>query len=552
MTTGETRDLVVRLGKPSERGETLRQLADLLSVEDLLLFVLDPAAGVPVPAPGLPRTVAGGRSWRQFIRACTTDGRREQEVELPSGTARRAVAVTCDGSTAILLGGSPDPAIVAEFERLLPLVAALLSAEQAVLFARAETEAAHQAESHAQVLASALEGARAETAALNARLRHEHEQKDLFLAMLGHELRNPLAPLVTALDGIRLRAGENTAIPRNVIDMMSRQTQQLSRLVEDLLDVSRVSRGRIELRPEVLAITDILERAIEVSQPQLDARSQQVLTAFPQEPLAVYGDRARLVQVFGNLLNNASKYSDPGSIISVTALRQGESVVVEVTDSGIGMSEEIISQVFDLFAQAPIAVDRAEGGLGIGLTLVQRLVQLHDGHVSAYSAGESEGSTFTVSLPVAEARALREADVLPPRQETPAACNVMVVDDNRDAATSMAELLRLMGHRVTVAFDGKAPLGMAESADADAFFLDIGLPGMDGYQLARRLRSCAKDGARFYAVTGYGTPQSDEAAKAAGFDERIVKPVTVDTLRRLLDGRNEINDTEAKATRRRV
>jgi CheY-like chemotaxis protein/anti-sigma regulatory factor (Ser/Thr protein kinase) len=265
-------------------------------------------------------------------------------------------------------------------------------------------------------------------------------------------------------------------------------------------------------------------------------RRHEVTVSGTEEPLTVNGDRARLVQVFGNLLNNAAKYTDPGGRITLVVLPDKQNAIVQVRDNGIGIAAEMRPRIFDLFAQAPVALGRAEGGLGIGLTLVRTLVELHAGRVTVDSAGVGQGSTFTVSLPLAVTlQPVRNPSIVPLKSKTAeTALRVLIVDDNRDAADSMAVLLRLMGHEADVAYDGRTALQLPSKSDADLILLDIGLPGMDGYEVARQLRPTAKRGARLVALTGYGTEEGKLRARDAGFDEHVVKPVSSEKLEQLI------------------
>jgi signal transduction histidine kinase/ActR/RegA family two-component response regulator len=536
MSDASTLDLVVGLSDRNRRAQAAQRLADRLGVERVLLFARDPVLGTLIPAPGLPQTLHGGRTWRSFIGGCASAGRCTGEVELPKGTHRMALALVLEGTAVVLLGGIPAESELHALERLLPMVAALLAAEQDAVLARSEAAAAKDAASRAQALAAALEAARSDSSTLNAELREEHRRKDEFLAMLGHELRNPLSPLVTSIELLRLR-GTGQGVPEGLLAIMARQTSQLTRLVEDLLDVSRVSRGRIELRREELSLCEILNDALEESRALVNERRHEVRVVGTGEPLTVNGDRARLMQVFGNLLNNAAKYMDPGGLITVTFSRENQNAVVRLQDTGIGISAEMLPRIFDLFTQAPVSLDRAQGGLGIGLTLVRTLVELHGGSVSVASAGLGHGSTVCVSLPVAAAprRAHHAATALPVSCKAENPLRVLIVDDNQDAANSIAVLLRLMGHRAEVAYDGRTALQLSGKSDADLILLDIGLPGMSGYEVARQLRPMAKAGARFVALTGYGSDEGRRRSREAGFDEHVVKPVTAETLERLIN-----------------
>lgn len=526
---------MVSLNSVSQRTAAASRLATRLGIETLLLLVRDPSLGVLIPAPGMPQTLLGGRSWRAFLNNCPDTGRWEAEVELPLGNSCTALALLYEGTALVMLSATPEDADLVELERVLPLFAALLGAEQSASLAKAESALAQDAANRAQDLASALEAARSEASALNAEFREEHRHKDEFLAMLGHELRNPLAPLVTAIDLLRIHP-PGRELPAFLMESMERQITQLSRLVEDLLDVSRVSRGRIELRRESLLLAEVLQDAYKESRSLLDARQHQVFLRGMKLPLMVNADRARLMQIFGNLLNNTAKYTDPGGRIALTLSCEGESAVVRVTDNGIGIEPDNLPRVFELFAQASPALGRAEGGLGIGLTLVRTLVQLHGGTISAESAGIGQGASFIVKLPlvvVPKQEVTSKPDL--PKNLAPAhSAHILIVDDNRDAADSIAILLRLKGHMVDVSYDGDAALLIPARSEADLILLDIGLPGIDGYEVARRLRPQLKEGAQIVALTGYGTDEGRRRSHEAGFDAHVVKPITQDVLEALI------------------
>lgn len=353
-------------------------------------------------------------------------------------------------------------------------------------------------------------------------LRAADRRKDEFLAMLAHELRNPLAPIKNGLEILR-RAGDPAA--RDTRDMIARQVDHLTRLVDDLLDVSRITRGKVELRPAEVDLNAVLARAAEGVRPLADARRHRLTVTPAPRPVWVTADLTRLVQVVGNLLTNAAKYSDPGGRIDLTLAEEGEEAVIRVTDAGTGIPADVLPRVFDLFAQADRTLDRSEGGLGIGLTLVKGLVELHGGTVKAASDGPGRGSEFTVRLPVVR----RAAEPKPPAARVPssraAAKRVLVVDDNADAADSLAALLQLLGHRVRVAHSGAEALQTVGSFHPDVGVLDIGLPGMTGYELAGRLRAdLAGDPLTLIALTGYGQAEDRVRARDAGFDHHLTKP----------------------------
>jgi signal transduction histidine kinase len=356
--------------------------------------------------------------------------------------------------------------------------------------------------------------------------------KDEFLAMLGHELRNPLSPIVTATRLLKLRG-----VDGKEIQIIDRQLGQLVRLVNDLLDISRITRGKIDLHQERVTLADVVTRAIETTSPLLEQRRHSLVVNVP-DTLVVSADPGRLAQVFGNLLTNASKYSDPGTEIRVWARRVGDRVEIRVQDRGIGIRPELLERVFDIFVQQPQSLDRAAGGLGLGLAIVQNLVKAHGGSVRAESAGVGAGSEFVVELPLALStpEPLQPADPAGAHEAQPAATHrVLVVDDNEDAAETLAQTLAALGHRVRVAFDGKTALDVAANFHPEVALLDIGLPVMDGYELASRLKSLP-GGADvcLIAVTGYGRTPDRAAARQAGFAEHLVKPVDLVQLENLI------------------
>jgi PAS domain S-box-containing protein len=366
--------------------------------------------------------------------------------------------------------------------------------------------------------------------ASRARAELANRSKDEFLAMLGHELRNPLAPIVVALRLIKMRGHDHSNRELTIIE---RQVEHLTRLVDDLLDVSRITRGTVQLRRETLEIAPVIAKAVEMASPLLEQRQHHLVVEAAEEGLAIDGDGVRLAQVVANLLTNAAKYTDPGGHITVRAALDEEDVIIQVTDDGIGMAPALVDGVFDMFVQGKRSLDRSEGGLGLGLTLVRNLVELHGGSVAACSAGLGQGSMFQVRLPAVENIRVApptEGAAVPPAR-TGGHRRVLLVDDNNDVAEVMGEVLSAAEYDVAVAHDGAEALRLAECFHPEVAVLDIGLPVMDGYELARRLHSSADGGnIRLVAVTGYGQPQDRERSQAAGFEEHLVKPVDVDVL----------------------
>ena len=370
------------------------------------------------------------------------------------------------------------------------------------------------------------------------KLQEASQRKDEFLAMLAHELRNPLAPLANTLQIIRLQVLGNPLIEES-LDVARRQIQHMSRLLEDLFDVSRITRGRVELRKNTIDLNSVVSHAAEATLPMIEAFQHKLTIDLAPQPLWVEGDSTRLEQIISNLLNNAAKYTEPGGRITITLGRDADSALLTVQDTGIGMTPELQTRVFELFVQDDRSLDRARGGLGIGLTLVQSLVELHEGTVSVSSPGPGQGSKFEVRLPVIECPSSQTANVAPsPTNDTTRHLKILVVDDNRDSARTMAKVLELLGHNVLCAYDGLSVIEQVASHQSDVVLLDIGLPGIDGYQVARQLRErFPKEGILLIAVTGYGGELNSTRAQLAGFDHFLVKPVNLSALKEKLASR---------------
>jgi signal transduction histidine kinase/CheY-like chemotaxis protein len=413
-----------------------------------------------------------------------------------------------------------------------------------------------------------LEGEVAERRQLEAALQQRAEElaaagrrKDEFLAMLAHELRNPLAPIQNAALLQRL-CGDNMDVLQRQREVIERQVQHLSRLVDDLLDVSRITRGMIDLRKEPVELRWAVEQAVEATRPLIEEHGHELRLSLLPEPLSLDADPARLQQILVNLLQNAAKYMEHGGQIWLTVEREHEAVVLCVRDTGVGIAADLLPHVFDLFTQADRSLDRSQGGLGIGLTMVQRLTELHGGTVAAFSAGLGLGSEFVVRLPLAgvagqdavdmsqlpdiespetdasqaSLESLAQDAVGPPSDRlAPNASRVLVVDDNVDAAETLALLLEVWGCEVQVAHDGPAAIAAAIAAVPNVVLLDIGLPGMDGYEVAGRLREqeCLRNTA-LVAVTGYGRDEDRRLAREAKLDYHLTKPVAAEDLRDLI------------------
>jgi len=365
-------------------------------------------------------------------------------------------------------------------------------------------------------------------------LRTADRRKDEFLAMLGHELRNPLAPIRNVTEMLR-RTGGGDAVREPLYAMLERQVQQMTRLLDDLLDVSRITQGKIKFQHEMIDFQVAIARAVEASGPFIERRRHRLNVSVPDGELPMLGDMARLVQMITNLLNNAAKYTPEGGAISLSADRSDTFVEIRVKDNGGGIAPEMLPHVFDLFVQADPTLRQSQDGMGIGLTLVKSIVEHHAGSVLAVSAGRGQGSEFIVRLPTAPARVAAKSPQAP-MQKTRAAVaprRVLLVDDNRDLAESLAALLQSDGHEVSIAPDGPAALRMVEAQEPDLALIDIGLPGMSGYEVAQRMRAmgCV---ARLVAVTGFGGGEERERSQQAGFDAYFVKPIDPAALDRLV------------------
>jgi two-component system, sensor histidine kinase len=360
-------------------------------------------------------------------------------------------------------------------------------------------------------------------------LRTADRRKDEFLAMLAHELRNPLAAIRTATE-LLTRTLPPQARAQATADLVKRQAVHLTRMVDDLMDVSRITQGRIQLQRRPLELSAVVEQAIESVEPLLREKRHTVSRISNLEPLYVNGDSARLMQCVTNLLTNAAKYTDPSGQIRVELRGKPDAAVIVVSDNGIGISPELLPSIFDLFVQSGRSLDRSEGGLGIGLSVVQRLVRMHGGEIRAASAGPGKGATFEIRLP--RVPAPQEAESRRPELKADPK-RILVVDDNADAANSLVELLRLDGHEADAVYSAKEALHAVETYNPDVVLLDIGLPEMDGHQVAQQIRK-RSSGIRLIALTGYGQAEDIARTCAAGFDAHMVKPVDFDVLQRAI------------------
>jgi signal transduction histidine kinase/CheY-like chemotaxis protein len=515
------------LADASTRRSALDTFAQHIGASAVYVFVPHPDhAERLIPAPGSATTVPSSRGWRELLARCVTAGVYEASVAFPSADAvAPAVAYAYAGVTFVVVGQQQaSPELATTIANVAPLIASLLQAEEQVLVTRSELALANAATERASALATALDLARQEA-------EHATRVKDEFLAMLGHELRNPLAPIVTALHVLK-SDGSHTRIH----DILERQVGHLLRLVDDLLDVSRITRGKIELRRERVDLATIVARALEMSAPLVEERRNEVIIDVPNG-LRVNGDPARLAQVVSNIVTNAAKYSDKGAPIQIRGERAGANVRLVVEDQGIGIDATYLDRVFEQFVQVPQGLARSGGGLGLGLSIVRSLVELHGGTVCVSSEGAGRGSTFVVELPHDA-----DATAAPPPADKPAprtrprssSASLLVVDDNRDAAELLGDVLVSLGYKVKVAESAHHALQLLEQFTPDAALLDIGLPVIDGYQLARELRIRVPE-IQLIAITGYGQANDRDRALEAGFGAHLVKPVSIGKVTDALD-----------------
>lgn len=547
MSAEGTDEILRDLAVPATRKHGAEALARFIGAARALLFVPDPETGTLLPAPGFPQTVSGGPSWRAFLAQLTEYAERrgaasiESGVELPRGEMHDASARrTASGAVFVVFGSGVRADALARVWPVVEVVGALARAEMIAEVSRGEAAAAREASREAARLLNALDHARADLAdalrraeRLNDELAEAHRRKDDFLALLGHELRNPLAAISGAL-GVLASTSPQSDSEKRARGILDRQTAQLTRLVGDLLDVARVMRGKIELRSEDVRLGDVVRTAIEASSNIVASKGHHIECEIDHD-VWMKGDAARLEQVVANLIGNAARYTSPAGRIDVRVYVDGGDAAVAVKDSGIGIAPDMLNAVFEPFVQIAPTIDRAAGGLGIGLTIVRRIVELHGGRVDVVSA-EGHGTTFTLRFP-------RATNVTPPADHLalPRAPGkrarklVLVVDDNVDAAEMLAEMLERFGYDPRIAHNGASAIASALAEPPHLVLLDIGLPDIDGYAVARKLRTMdALRGTKLVALTGYGRPQDRCAAKEAGFDEHLLKPARLEDIVKLL------------------
>ncbi len=478
----------------------------------------------------------GARSGIDLLRAYREAG-GEAPVLLLGDVQDRALDLAAmeNGAAGFLAKGRLDAELL---ERSIRYAAEARRHEISLRQAREELqERVEERSASLETMNAALEAEVAERRRAEQKLRDVDRRKNEFLATLAHELRNPLAPIWHATEILsRVGDGEKdrgrAAEARKVIE---RQVTHLVRLIDDLLDVSRIKHGKVGLKPERVSLASVVESALEATRPLFLSRGHAIDIALPEAPVVLHGDPVRLAQILTNLLSNAARYTEPGGTVRVEAARESEAVLVRVVDSGIGIPAAKLADIFEMFGQAATAETVGRGGLGIGLTLAKQLAELHGGSLSAASEGPGRGSVFTLRLPLA-AGAVAPTEVRPAVRPAPAAPRqILIVDDNADAARTLAELLALDGHETHVVYDGPASVEAALRLKPDAAIVDIGLPGFSGLEVARRLRQePTLAGLLLVALSGWAQMEDRARSREAGFDHHLAKPVNVTTLERLL------------------
>jgi signal transduction histidine kinase/CheY-like chemotaxis protein len=545
--------IFTQLQSPETRKSGLDALAAYTGAAEAALFGRDPEINIFLPALGLPQTLRHGGKWHAFIKesvkASFYTGQLPSQYSEEDKTAL-AVADKFGSAVLVFLGTELPAPITEQIAALLPLIGSKLVLERTAMAASAHAAAARDANRHASSLNTALDASRRELQKALERVEQElisrreaetklkeaDRKKDEFLAMLAHELRNPLAPINMAASILKLPAvGKDQAYKAS--EIIERQVKHMSSLLDDLLDVSRVTRRLIVLEQDVIDLKDTISDALEQTRPLIEAKGHRLTVDMPSYPVTVEGDRTRLVQIVANLLNNAAKYTPAQGKIRLRMHVVNKDVELSIQDNGIGIEEPLLPQVFELFTQAERTSDRTQGGLGLGLALVKSLVELHGGTVEAVSEGLGKGSEFIVRLPL-----LMSDDV--GSQEEGAAVDaglnyvkpsILVVDDNVDAAQTLAMYLQAIGHEVLIEYSPQRAIERTKSARPKVCILDIGLPEMDGNELARRLRSIpGMVDAVLVAVTGYGQEQDRHNTMEAGFDHHLVKPVDIKRLAEIL------------------
>ena len=544
MISFELAGIFAELQFRASRMSGTRHLATYACAESAFIFGKDHEIDAFLPALGMPQTIRAGIRWKAFLSQCAQFGNYVGMVPGQDGSERDAIGLadTAQHAVVVFLGCKGlDHSIRLEVLALLPLLGAKLVTERSALAAEGRATAARHASKVATELTTVLDVNRRELQAawqsaeaeiqarrvVEEKLRDADRRKDEFLAMLGHELRNPLAPISAAAQLLRTAHLDEERI-RTTSDVIIRQVDHMTGLVNDLLDVARVTRGLVTIEKTPTETSTIVGDALEQAAPLIHTKQHHLTMELAPGSAIVDVDRKRLVQVVANVLNNAAKYTPAGGRICVKTEVDAQSVLIEITDNGVGMTAELSARVFDLFTQAHATPDRNSGGLGLGLALVKSLVELHGGSVAASSDGLGQGSKFAIRLPRAPETVESDPSPRPESNHflTKATLKILVVDDNVDAAETIGMLLEATGHEVCVEYGAKAALKRTVEETPDVCLLDIGLPEIDGNELARLIRKLpGMASVVLIALTGYGQDDDRANTSAAGFDHHFVKPV---------------------------
>lgn len=540
--------LIVRLGDSSQRAKAARLLAGQFDAEDLTIFIPDAETGVPIPAVGFPQTLPDGRLWRSFIGKCQEQTIASDQLRYPGFDKKiNVTGVFAQGPVLVLLGGTPSIKEDDELLVLMPLIVSSCHGESIAQTAQAHAALAREKAENARALAESLDHARRDLgqALLEAReaqkaLKQADIRKDEFLAILAHELRNPLAPISNALQLLKL-SESNPGVVANVRTVIETQVSHMVRLIDDLMDVSRITTRKIILRKEPVELADIVRQALDSVAPLLEENCHTLNVHLPSEAVWLEADSTRLTQVFINLLNNAAKYTDTGGHISIMATLEsdGREIVISISDNGIGIAASMLETIFETFSQVDSSLERTRGGLGVGLTLVKNLVEMHGGSVTANSDGVGCGSTFLLRLPTClnyKATVQASRVIHEPYPGGVKSHRILIVDDNRESADTLGWLLRELGHQVELTYDSATAIEKARRYHPNIIFLDIGLPDINGYRVCQLMRDdSAIADAVYVAQTGWGQDKDRQRAFAAGFDHHLVKPIDMVVLKELLD-----------------
>lgn len=543
--------LIAALAQQSERQGAARQLARFYQADDLIIFSRDQQVGLFLPAPGFSQNLKDSKAWQLFFKNCIHNSRATAHLQFSHSDVPVPV-LGINGLNDIIIVFVSEQCVVDEDDELFqlsPLLAHAFKAEGQSEALVAQTRLAREKEMSANLLAQSLEKARNRLATTLGAARQAEEalrladkRKDEFLAILAHELRNPLAPIGNGIELLK-HAQDNPQILLDVRKMMDTQLRQMTRLIDDLMDVSRITRGKVTLQKQAVPLKELLDSAIEGAKPFINQQQHRLRLNMPEDVIMVNADTTRLAQVFLNLLNNAAKYSEPGGSITIVVKAVTDEVTISIQDTGVGLDAKELISIFGMFVQADAVATYSRGGLGIGLTLVKKLVELHQGSVIAKSPGRGKGSEFVVTLP----RIHKKQGPSPEMQrKAPAAplkqLKVLVVDDNEPSAHSMCMVAELLGHQTQIAFTGEEALAKAKRFQPQIVLLDIGLPDISGYEVCRTLRAnpLFKD-TLFVAQTGWGQTKDKLMGKEAGFDHYLVKPLNMSDLEPIFASKKPIS-----------